>query len=312
MLFKTDKAVVSMDGFPLILLGVTLLAIAYAMLKIRSKMQEVTKAIDDSFKTIEDGVTKNLMGPRGAITKATTALDQGYLTVKNGIDISVLGPTGLLSKSRYIMNYANTICIGLNNDITNGRLILKNDIRKTTADIETILQNAGDPLIEAGKWLNDIGNGIDIDIAGAHPFYDLAQPFRDVGNTVDGVGDLCFDAKAKLVTADQKIILAENALNDMSLKVKSLGGEIIDIRDYVDNAFTTNINDSMNNLKQLTDNVKVVFSTLETGTQASVTNLKNANSYLDSLLNNLFQKKYIMGLFAAGIALILAGIAIGI
>jgi hypothetical protein len=301
-----------MDGFPLILLGVTLFAIAYAMLKIQSRMKEVTKAIDSGFRTIEDGVTQNLLGPQGAITKATTALDQGYLTLKTGIDTSVLGPTGLLSKSRYIMDYANTICVGLSNDITSGRLILKNDIRKTTADIETILQNAGDPLINAGDWLNDIGDGIDIDIAGAHPFHDLAQPFRDVGNTVDGVGDLCLDAKTKLVTADQKIILAENALDEMSLKVKSLGGEIIEVRNYVDNAFATNINSSMNNLKHVTDNVKVVFSSLEVGAQASVTNLKNANTYLDSLLNNMFQKKYIMGLSAAGIALILAGIAIGI
>jgi hypothetical protein len=301
-----------MDGFPLVLLGVTLFAIAYAMLKIQGRMKEVTKAIDSGFKTIEDGVTQNLLGPQGAITKATTALDQGYLTVKTGVDTSVLGPTGLLSKSRYIMNYANTICVGLSNDITSGRLILTNDIRKTTADIETILQNAGKPLIDAGDWLNDIGDGIDIDIAGAHPFHDLAQPFRDVGNTVDGVGDLCLDAKAKLITADQKIILAENALDNMSLKVKSLGGEIIEVRNYVDNAFITNINSSMNNLKQITDNVKIVFSTLETGAQASVTNLKNANTYLDSLLNNMFQKKYIMGLSAAGIALILAGIAIGI
>jgi len=114
------------------------------------------------------------------------------------------------------------------------------------------------------------------------------------------------------LVADQKIILAENALDDMSLKVKSLGGEIIEVQDYVDTAFTTSINSSMNNLKQVTDNVKVVFSTLETGAQASVTNLKNANTYLDSLLNNMFQKKYIMGLSVAGIALILAGIAIGI
>jgi hypothetical protein len=301
-----------MDGFPLVLLGVTLFAIAYAMLKIQGRIKEVTNAIDAGFKTIEDGVTQNLLGPQGAITKATTALDQGYLTMKTGIDTSVLGPTGLLSKSRYIMNYANTICVGLSNDITSGRLILKNDIRKTTADIETILQNAGDPLIDAGDWLIDIGNGIDIDIAGAHPFYALAQPFRDVGNTVDGVGDLCLDAKAKLMAADLKIILAENALADMSLKVKSMGGEIIEVRDYVDDAFTTNINSSMNNLKQVTDNVKVVFSALETGAQTSVTNLKNANTYLDSLLNNMFEKKYIMGLSAAGIALILAGIAIGI
>ena len=63
-----------MDGFPLVLLGITLFAIAYAMLKIQRKMQEVTKAIDAGFKTIEDGVTQNLLGSQGAITKSTTAL----------------------------------------------------------------------------------------------------------------------------------------------------------------------------------------------------------------------------------------------
>jgi len=301
-----------MNGFPLVLLGVTLFAVAYAMLKIQGKMNEVTKAIDSGFKTIEDGVTQNLLGPQGALTKATNALDQGYLTVKNSIDTSVLGPTGLLSKSRYITNYANTICIGLSDDITNGRLILKNDIRKTTGDVETILKNAGEPLIDAGKWLNDIGNGIDIDIAGAHPFYELAKPFHDVGNTVDNVGDLCLDARSKLLLADQKIVLAENALQDMSLKVKSLGGEIIIVQQYVDSTFTSSINSSLGNLKQVTDNVKVVFSTLETGVQSSVTNLKNANSYLDTLLNNIFQKKYIYALSATAVALILAGIALGI
>lgn len=301
-----------MNGFPLVLLGVTLFAVAYAMLRIQGKMKEVTNAIDSGFKTIEDGVTQNLLGPQGALTKATNALDQGYLTVKNGVDTSVLGPTGLLSKSRYITNYANNICTGLSNDISNGRLILQNDIRKTTGDIETILKDAGDPLIDAGKWLNNIGNSIDIDFAGAHPFQGLAKPFRDVGNTVDDVGDLCLDARLKLLTADQKIVLAENALADMSVKVKSLGGEIIIVQNYVDTAFTNNLNSSMNNLKQVTDNVKVVFSTLETGVQASVTNLKNANTYLDTLLTNMFQKKYILGLSAAGIALILAGIAIGL
>ncbi len=301
-----------MNGFPLVLLGVTLFAVAYAMLKIQGKMTEVTKAIDSGFKTIEDGVTQNLLGPQGALTKAINALDQGYLTVKNSVDTSVLGPTGLLSKSRYITNYANTICIGLSDDITNGRLILKNDIRKTTDDVETILKNAGDPLIDAGKWLNDIGYGIDIDIAGAHPFYELAKPFHDVGNTVDNVGDLCLDARNKLLLADKKIVLAENALQDMSLKVKSLGGEIIIVQQYVDSTFTSSINSSIGNLKQLTDNVKVVFSTLETGVQSSVTNLKDANSYLDTLLNNMFQKKYIYALSAAAVALILAGVGLGI
>ncbi len=301
-----------MNGFPLVILGVVLFAVAYALLKIQGKMKEVTAAIDSGFKTIEDAVTQNLTGPNGALTKATTAVDQGYNTVKTGIDNNVLGTNGVLSKGLSIMTYANTICLDVGGDIKDGKNILKNDIRKTTGDIETILQDASDPLIDAGVWFTDVGNKIDIDIAGAHPLQPIAQPFKDVGKTMDDVGDLCISAKTKLMTADQKIILAENALDDMSVKVKSLGGEILQVRDYVNTEFTNGINASVNDLKQVTDNVKLLFLGLEQGAQASVTNLKNANTYLDSLLVNMFQRKYIVALFSAGVATILAGVAIGL
>jgi hypothetical protein len=301
-----------MNGFSLVLLGVVLFVVGYALWKIQGKLKDVTLAVDSGFKTIEDGITQNLLGPNGALTKATNAVDQNYLTISNGINNNVFGPTGLLSKSRYIMNYANTICIDVGNDILNGRLILQNDIRKTTGDIETILDDTGKPLIDAGKWLNKIGNDIDIDIAGAHPLHDLAKPFHDTGNTTKDIGGLCLSAENKLRMADLKIIQAENQLNDISTKVKALGPEIIQVRDYIDTSFTNGINASLNDLKQVTDSVKTLFSTLENGAQNSVNNLKNANSYLDSLLNNIFQKQLIIGLFSAGIILILTGVAIGL
>ena len=210
------------------------------------------------------------------------------------------------------MNYANSICIGVGNDIHSGKLILQNDIRKTTGDIETILDETGKPLIDVGKWLNKIGNDIDIDIAGAHPLHDLAKPFHDSGNTTNNIGGLCLSAESKLQLADLKIIQAETSLEDISIKVKALGPEIIQVRDYIDSSFTNGINTSLNDLKQVTDNVKILFSTLENGAQTSVNNLKNANTYLDSLLNNIFQKQLIIGLFSAGIILILTGVAIGL
>jgi hypothetical protein len=301
-----------MNGFSLVLLGVVLFVVGYALWKIQGKLKDVTLAVDSGFKTIEDGITQNLLGPNGALTKATNAVDQNYLTISNGINNNVFGPTGLLSKSRYIMNYANTICIDVGNDILAGKLILQNDIRKTTGDIETILDDTGKPLIDAGKWLNKIGNDIDIDIAGAHPLHDLAKPFHDTGNTTKDIGGLCLSAENKLRMADLKIIQAENQLNDISTKVKALGPEIIQVRDYIDTSFTNGINASLNDLKQVTDSVKTLFSTLENGAQNSVNNLKNANSYLDSLLNNIFQKQLIIGLFSAGIILILTGVAIGL
>lgn len=301
-----------MNGFPLVLLGVVLFAVGYALLKIQGKMKDITAAIDSGFKTIEDGITDNLLGSNGALTQAKSAVDQSYLTIKNGVDDNILGSTGLLIKTRYIMNYANAICIGVGDDVHKGKLILQNDIRKTTGDIEVILQKSGVPLINAGVWLNNIGNGIDIDIAGAHPFYDLAQPFRDTGKTVDDVGDLCLDAKAKLMQADLKIVQAESALEDISLKAKALGAEIINVSDYVNTSFTTGINASMNNLKHVTDSAKTLFLALESGAQVSVTNLEKANNYLDSLLNNIFSRQLIIGLFSGGIVLILAGVALGL
>jgi uncharacterized membrane protein len=68
----------------------------------------------------------------------------------------------------------------------------------------------------------------------------------------------------------------------------------------------------MNNLKQVTDSTKALFLALENGAQISVTNLEKANSYLDSLLNNIFSRQLIIGLFSGGIVLILAGAALGL
>ena len=301
-----------MNGFPLVLLGVVLFVVAYALLKIQSKMKEVTNAIDMGFKTIEDGITQNLLGPNGALTKATDAVDHNYSTIKNGMDQNVLGPQGLLSKSRDIMNFANNICAEVGNDIIDGKLILQNDIRKTTGDIEKILLDTATPLEGAGAWFIKIGTDIDIEIAGARPFHGIAQPFKDVGKTCDDVGLLVLDAKSDLEKADTKIQKAEASLQKISDKVKALGPEIIHIRDYVDTTFTNGVNSSMNDLEHLTDSVKTIFSAMENGAQTSVDNLKNANTYLDSQLNNMFRRQYVVGLLSAGVALILAGVALGL
>jgi hypothetical protein len=50
--------VVIMNGFPLVLLGMVLFVVAYFLIKIQSKMKEITDAIDMGFKTIEDGLPR--------------------------------------------------------------------------------------------------------------------------------------------------------------------------------------------------------------------------------------------------------------
>jgi len=301
-----------MNGFPLVLLGVVLFAVAFAIWKIQGKMKDITQAIDTGFKTIEDGVTQNLLGPAGALTKATNAVDHGFTTMQTGVNTNLLGPTGLLAKTKNMFNFTNTLCLQVSADIEAGKLILQNDIRKTTGDVELILLQAGYPLLDAGVWLVDVGNGINIDILGGHPFSGLAQPFIDTGITVYDVGGLCLEAETTLKQADTKIIDAEATLEDLSVKANALGGQILQIRDYVDVNFRNGVTTSMNDLKQATDSVKTLLSTLETGVQTSVNNLKSANTYLDSLLINMFNQQWIAGLSVAGVALILAGVAIGI
>ena len=64
-----------MNGFPVMILGVMLLALAYILWRIQGKIGEITGAVDQGFKTIEDGITKNMLGPAGFVPAATTTLN---------------------------------------------------------------------------------------------------------------------------------------------------------------------------------------------------------------------------------------------
>ena len=50
-----------MNGFTLVLLGVVLFVVGYALWKIQGKLKDVTLAVDSGFKSIEDGITQNLL-----------------------------------------------------------------------------------------------------------------------------------------------------------------------------------------------------------------------------------------------------------
>ncbi len=80
----------------------------------------------------------------------------------------------------------------------------------------------------------------------------------------------------------------------------------------MDTTFKNGINDSMDDLEDLANGVKTIFSTMENGAQASVNNLKNANAYLDDQLTSMFKRQYVVGLISAGVLSILAGVALGL
>lgn len=301
-----------MNGFPLVLLGIVLFVVAYALLKVQSKMKEVTDAIDLGFKTIEDGITQNLLGPTGAINQASTAVDKSYKTIENGLKQNVLGPDGLLKKNKDIMNFASGVCIDIGKEIDNGTDIIKVDIHNTAQNIEKILQDTGVPLINAGTWFNNIGDDIDIDILGEHPLQGVAQPFWDLGKTCDDIGDLVLVAESDLVRADNKLQLAAGSLQKISGNVKAISPEILRVRDYVDRAFTDGVNASLKDMGDLTKGVQDIFHAVEAGAQTSVDHLKVANTQLDAQLTGLIKREYIYGLTTAAIALIAAGVALGV
>lgn len=301
-----------MNGFPLVLLGIVLFVVAYALLKVQSKMKEVTDAIDLGFKTIEDGITQNLLGPTGAIKQASTAVDKSYKTIENGLKQNVLGPDGLLKKNKDIMNFASGVCIDIGKEIDNGTDIIKVDIHNTAQNIEKILQDTGVPLINAGTWFNNIGDDIDIDILGEHPLQGVAQPFWDLGKTCDDIGDLVLVAESDLVRADNKLQLAAGSLQKISGNVKAISPEILRVRDYVDRAFTDGVNASLKDMGDLTKGVQDIFHAVEAGAQTSVDHLKVANTQLDAQLTGLIKREYIYGLTTAAIALIAAGVALGV
>ncbi|MDW5562383.1 MAG: hypothetical protein SA339_04080 [Methanomassiliicoccus sp.] len=300
-----------MDGYPLVLLGVTLLAVAYSIQKIQGKMKELTNAIDLGFKSIEDGITNNV---KGAIVQATSSVDQYYTTLEKSIVVKVLGTSGtegILDRGLSVMDFASDICVEVGDDIAQGKRFLAKDIRGTTAKMETVLRDTATPLSDAGGFFKIIGDGINIPLPG-EPLKPLAKPFYDIGATCTSIGKNCTDAKHDLEDADRKIIDAEVYLGQLSTKVKGYGPQITKMRDEVNTLITDGINDSMRDVKSVTDSVKLIFSSVSTGADNVVKNMRSANAALDQEINGIFRRQHVAALVTAGVALIAGGAAVGL
>ncbi len=68
----------------------------------------------------------------------------------------------------------------------------------------------------------------------------------------------------------------------------------------------------MKDMGHLTKSVPDIFRAMEAGAQTSVDHLKNANTQLDAQLTGMIKRQYIYGLTTAAIALIAAGVALGV
>jgi len=301
-----------MNGFPLVVLGVALFALAYVLWQVRSRIGVITAAVDRAFRTIEDGITNNMLGPASPFTGVVTSVDGSFRTIGNGLTQNMLGPGGILATTTQTLNSARDLFYQAGNDIHDTRIMVAQDIRKIVTDSETILQDVGDPLDDAGTWLNDIGNGIDIDIAGARPFHDLAQPFRDVGDTCSDVGGKCLEAKGKLAQVSGKLLDAAAKLDALKTGADGIGGQFGSLSQYTNTTFRNGVTASVNDLEQARASLDQLFTGLRNGVTASVQELELARNYLDSQLLLIVDQRIIAALSGAGAVLIATGVAIGL
>ena len=301
-----------MNGFPLVILGVALFALAYSLLKVQGKISEITKAVNLGFKTIEDGINKNLLEPNGAFGGLTNAVDQSFQTIEDGINVTVLGPNGAFSITNAALNYTRDTFYQASIDIKSGRTLLTKDVCGTIGDCQTILDDVGKPLKDAGTWVYGIGDTINIDILGDHPLEPVAKPFHDVGTTLGNVGDKCIEAEDKLGELTVRVLNAADALNQLSAQANAVGTQIDSLNKYMDTTFKAGVSTSLTNLNQIHVSVDQVLTTFTKGVEGSVKELENARTSLDSLLSKIVNKQWITGLAIAGIVLIIVGVSIGI
>ncbi|MGA2935198.1 MAG: hypothetical protein ABSD81_08605 [Methanomicrobiales archaeon] len=301
-----------MNGLPLVILGVALFALAYVLWKIQGRINEIMRAVDLGFKAIEDGVRKNLLDPNGAFGGVTKAVDKSFMTMENSLTQNMLGPGGVLSTTTGTLNTARDVFHQAGNDIHDARILLAQDMRKIITDSGTILDDVGHPLVDAGGWLNNIGNDIDVDIGGLHPFKDLAKPFRDVGGTVDTVGDKCLEAEDQLNQMSTKVLDAAAKLDALRTGADNVGNEFNGLSIYVDTTFRAGVRTSVDDLEKARVSLDQLFAAFTTGVGTSIQELENARRFLDSQLLQLVNNRLTAALAVAGIIFIVIGVSIGI
>ena len=301
-----------MNGFPLVILGVALFALAYVLWRIQGKINDVIHAVDQGFAAIETGVTKNILDQNGTFAGVVKAVDASFTTMETGVSQAMLGQGGVLSVTTGALGSARDLFHQAGNDIHDARILLAQDVRKIVTDSATILDDVGNPLIDAGDWLNGIGNAIDIDIAGDHPLAGIAQPFRDVGDTVDTVGNKCLEAEGGLNQLSVKMLDAAAQLDSLRTGADNIGNQFDGLSKYVDTTFRSDVGNAVSQLDQARKSLDQFFSAFQGGVGASVQELENARKFLDAELLLLVNNRLTAALAVAGVVLIIAGVSIGL
>jgi len=210
------------NGLPFILLGAALLAGTGALWMFQGRLKNISDAINNAFKTIEDAVTVNLLNPNAGLDKATQVLNQ----VSN------------------VLNQVKT-------DIKIGKDIVINDVVPVMHASASIIRNdVGNPLESVGNFIIQVGNGIDIDVVGSHPLHGLAQPLKDAGNGLEDIGDKCVDIGNKLDSAANKTHNVAQGMDTVANAVKTVSDDLAAIVPLVNTTLRNGLQSLVNNLAQ--------------------------------------------------------------
>ncbi|HXW98325.1 MAG TPA: hypothetical protein VEI51_01220 [Methanomicrobiales archaeon] len=301
-----------MNGFPLVILGVALFALAYVLWRIQGRINDVIRAVDQGFAAIENGVTKNVLDPNGTFAGVVKAVDTSFTTMENGVSQAMLGQGGVLSVTTGALGNARDLFHQAGNDIHDARILLAQDVRTIVTDSATILDDVGNPLLDVGGWLVGIGNDIDIDIAGDHPLAGIAQPFKDIGNDVDAVGNKCLEAENGLNQLSVKMLDAAQQLDALRTGADNIGDQFDGLSKYMDTTFRSDVGDAVTKLGQARTSLDQFFSAFQSGVGASVQELENARKFLDGELLLLVNNRLTAALAVVGVVLIVTGVSIGL
>jgi hypothetical protein len=301
-----------MNGLPLVVLGVMFFTMAYALLKVQGKIGDVSKAVNLGFKTIEDAISKNFIDPDSPLDSVSEAVDLNFKAIQDGLSQGILGPNGALAMVNTTLTSAGGVAENVATEIRGGRYLLTGTIAPIIGQTQDIFYDIGNPLNSASASIHSIGDWIDVEILNAHPFEKLAKPFEDVANTVGGTGALCVTVGDRIGSTSGQITAIASKLDNIHGQVISLKEQTDLLRRYVDRNLRDSLANFSGEMDKVNSSIDGVLTAFRGGAQVSLKELGNAQALLDSTLSRLVNRQWITALAAAGIALILAGVSIGI
>ena len=312
-----------MFGFPLVLLGVSLVVVAYLLLRFQGRLRQITGAIDRGFLTMESGINSNL--PK--FKDVMAGVDNSFKAIEDGVTQNILAPGGVLPDVTNALNGASGLFHSAAQYIDQGKFIVVNDPNNPKAEsAESVLGEAmkitthlQKMLGDAGGFLNDIGNFLDnTSIIVPSPLGPLPAPplgggktFRDVGNLANSASADCTKALSEEMILLAKLTMVSYQLDQLETTANNMGDEIQGLNQQVGTTFQAGITTSRDELEKMRMSIDGMLLTFQNGVQASVTELDKARIFLDTQIQGLVSSQLIRGLAILGAILIIIGVGIG-